>query len=120
MRMNEKIKSRMVALAGVMLLLVVPGVLTAQQKVSDVRVIVRDIRQERDSVRAILEIEATGISVAPREQMYLFPVIRDGMNERKMPPVVINGRIQQAVADRTERLSGVRGTRVRLLRDERA
>jgi hypothetical protein len=106
MRMNEKIKSRMVALAGVMLLLVVPGVLTAQQKVSDVRVIVRDIRQERDSVRAILEIEATGISVAPREQMYLFPVIRDGMNERKMPPVVINGRIQQAVADRTERLSG--------------
>lgn len=108
MRMNDKIKSKIVALAGGMVFLVAPNVLAAQQKVSDVRVVVQDIRQERDSIRAILEIEAIGISVAPREQMYLFPVIRDGVNERKMPPVVINGRIQQAVADRTERLSGYR------------
>ena len=106
MKINGKIRFKMVALAGLMLLFAAPVGLVAQQKVSDVRVVVRDVRQERDSIRVVLDIEAIGVSVPARGQMYLFPVIRSGMNERKLLPVVISGRIQQAVVNRTERLSG--------------
>ena len=79
---------------------------SAQNRMSDVRVIVKDVFQDGDSIRAILDIEALGVSVSPREQLYLFPVIRSAGNERKMPPVVINVGIQQAVIDREEKLSG--------------
>ena len=106
MRLNDQIKCKIVALIGGVLLMIAPVFVGAQQKVSDVRVVVRDVRQERDSIRALLEIEVIGVSVAPREQMYLYPVIRYRMNERKMAPVVISGRIQEAVVGRAERLSG--------------
>ena len=78
----------------------------AQQKLSDVRVVVREARQERDSIRAVLDIEIDGASVAATESMYLFPVIRYGANESRMLPLVITGRRQQAVVNRTEKLSG--------------
>ena len=106
MKINGKIRFKMVALVGLVLLFMTPVGLVAQQKVSDVRVVVRDVRQERDSIRVVLDIEAIGVSVPARGQMYLFPVIRSGMNERKLLPVVISGRIQQAVVNRIERLSG--------------
>ena len=76
MRMNDQIKCKIVALIGGVLLMIAPVFVGAQQKVSDVRVVVRDVRQERDSIRALLEIEVIGVSVAPREQMYLYPVLR--------------------------------------------
>jgi hypothetical protein len=78
----------------------------AQQRVSDVQVVVEDVRQEKDSVRAVLRIEMSGLSVASREQVYLFPVIRSDANEQKMLPVVIRGRNQHIITDRNERLSG--------------
>lgn len=106
MKIDGKIRFKMVALVGLVLLFMTPVALVAQQKVSDVRVVVRDVRQERDSIRVVLDIEAIGVSVPARGQMYLFPVIRSGMNERKLLPVVISGRIQQAVVNRAERLSG--------------
>ena len=85
---------------------ITPAMLGAQQKVSDVRVVVRDIWQRQDSVCAVFEIEAIGMSVAPGERVYLFPVIRSGMNEAKMLPVVVNGRRREAVVKRAEKLSG--------------
>lgn len=103
MRTRGKIK--IMIIFGVMILPEVAGA-SAQRKISDVRVVVRDVYQERDSVRAILDMELTGAAASPREQIYLFPLIRNGMNVRKMCPVIINGRIQQKVENRNERLSG--------------
>lgn len=79
----------------------------AQQMLSDIKVVMSDVRQERDSIRVVLDIEMTGVSVAPQHQIYLYPVIRSGVNERTLLPMVINGRIQQKVKNRAERLSGV-------------
>lgn len=102
----NNIKLRIFFLAGIASCILSPFDVNAQQKVSDVRVVVRDIRQEKDSVRAILDIETIGISVTPREQLYFFPVIRSGENEKKLLPVVIRGKTQQAVVNRVEKLSG--------------
>ena len=103
---SHNIKLKVVFLVGIVSCILSPLNVNAQQKVSDVRVVVRDIRQEKDSVRAILEIEARGISVAPRGQAYFFPVIRTETNEKKMLPLVVRGRTQQAVVNRSEMLSG--------------
>ena len=103
---SHNIKLKVVFLVGIVSCILSPLNVNAQQKVSDVRVVVRDIRQEKDSVRALLEIEARGISVAPRGQAYFFPVIRTETNEKKMLPLVVRGRTQQAVVNRSEMLSG--------------
>lgn len=102
----NNIKLRIFFLAGIVSCILSPFAVTAQQKVSDVRVVVHDIRQEKDSVRAILDIEISGISVTPAEQLYFFPVIRAGENEKKLLPVVVRGKTQQAVVNRAEKLSG--------------
>lgn len=106
MRTNNKIGFAIIVFTGLLLLFMTPVVSVAQQKVSDVRVVVRDVRQERDSIRAILDIEVIGASVPARGQLYLFPMIRYGLHEKRMAPVVISGRIQQAVVDRAAKLSG--------------
>lgn len=80
-----------------------------EHEISDVEVVVRDVRQEKDSIRAILDIDILGATVAPREQLYLFPVIRSGRTERRMPPVVLYGSIQAAVVRRAKVLSGDAG-----------
>lgn len=107
MRATHYILVKGMILWGLASFFLTPVFLSAQQKLSDVRVIVRDVRQEKDSVRVILEIEAIGVSVSAREQMYLFPVIKSGMTQRRMLPVVINGKTQDAVMKRAEKLSGV-------------
>lgn len=100
-------KIRVTAIVMLSILLAPASPVKAQQKLSDIRVVVNDVRQEKDSIRAVLTIEVTGVSVAPREQVYLYPVIRSGINERPLPPVVISGRTQHKVKVRVERLSGV-------------
>ena len=60
MKIDGKTRFKMVALVGLVLLFMTPVALVAQQKVSDVRVVVRDVRQERDSIRVVLDIEAIG------------------------------------------------------------
>lgn len=97
---------RVVFLLGIVSCIFSPLNVNAQQKVPDVRVVVRDIRQEKDSVRAILDIEAMGIAVNPREQIYFFPVLRTEMNEEKLLPIVVRGKTQQTVVNRSEKLSG--------------
>lgn len=104
MKTGHRISRSLALLAGCLL---APTGAGAQRQVSDVRVVVRDVRQERDSIRAVLEIRAEGLSVAPRERIYLFLAIRAGADERPMPPVVVCGRAQQRVVKRAERLSGV-------------
>lgn len=106
MRKNANIGFLTSVLMGLALLILAPDHTEAQLKVSDIRVVVRDVYQEKDSVRAVLEMEAKGVSVSPREQMLLFPVIRSGANEQRLLPVAINGRTQQSVIDRAEKLSG--------------
>ena len=104
MKTGHRISRSLALLAGCLL---APTGAGAQRQVSDVRVVVRDVRQERDSIRAVLEIRAEGLSVASRERIYLFPALRAGADERSMPPVVVCGRAQQRVVKRAERLSGV-------------
>ena len=107
MRSHHHFQSIITLLAGIVLF-ALPATSNAQQKKSDVRVVVHDVWQKRDSIYAALDIEIIGMSVSPREQMYLFPVIRYGMNERKMLPIVVRGKKQQAVVNRTEKLSGIK------------
>lgn len=107
MKQKWNISLRIALLYAVVPAFALPVQLTAQQKVSDVRVVVKNVRQEKDSVRAVLDIEMVGVSVSPREQLYLFPVIQSGFDERKLTPVIINGRIQQSVERRKEVLSGI-------------
>ena len=77
----------------------------AQQALSDVRVVVRDARQQRDSIRITLDLGITAAAMPRRSSIYLFPALRSGMNESALPPVVLNGRTQGKVAAREERLS---------------
>lgn len=107
MSTSYKIKKRIATLVYLQLLVIAPTPLNAQQKISNVRVVVQDVQQDYDSIRAILEIELIGVAAASREQIYLFPVIRTDTIERKMKPIVINGNIQQKVVRRTQSLSGV-------------
>lgn len=93
-------------LACLQLLVITFVSLSARQKISDVRVIVQNVRQEYDSIRVTLKVEFTGTSVTSREQIYLFPVIRTDTVERKMIPIVLNGNIQQKVVRRMQKLSG--------------
>lgn len=106
MAVKYNILSRLILLKLQIVLLIFPGLLSAQQRVSNIRVVVHDVRVEKENVRAVLDIEISGMSVSAREQIYLFPVIRSGTMERAMLPVIINGKIQQEVIERNERLSG--------------
>lgn len=100
------IRLKIAFIVEILFFIISPLHVNAQQNVPDIRVVVHDVRQEKDSIRVRIEIEANGLSVSPREQLYYFPVIRTEMNERKLLPVVVRGRTQQAVVNRMEKLSG--------------
>ena len=57
MRTKYNIPTKVTVLLTLVFFSLMPGVCHAKQKVSDIRVVVRDARQEGDAIRVELDIE---------------------------------------------------------------
>lgn len=100
------IKLRFVFFVGIIFCILTPLIVNAQQTVSDVRVIVHDIRQEKDSIHILFDLEAINIAVNPKMQLYFYSIIRGKTKEKKLFPIIIRNTTLQAVVNRAEKFSG--------------
>lgn len=78
----------------------------AQERVSDVRVVVLDVSRQKDSIQADLDIVITGRTVARREQLRLYPAIKYGANETVFAPMAVNGKVKDKLLARSRVLAG--------------